>query len=352
MTKIHLLITLILFLVTSSQASIIVTDSETGKQSHVTRILSQENTALEDISNYSYIAYTLDLQTPSGNTSLILTDASGNTWKQSPPLHITSTHNVIQIPLAQVSPTFNLGAISKIQAISNNNIELPISFIRVFDFPITQKTEGETLYTTETIKTETLAPELTIKVDDKTILDGDYIKNTPQVTVKTTTSPVSSSIKLVNTQTHQTVAESQTATLTVTTPLPDGTYQAFATLNFGTSIATTNTKTAIIQTSFDLKNCINVPNPFNPNIESTEITYTLTKDADVTLYIYTLNGELQEKISISAGHPGATSGYNSLTWNGKNQFHETLANGIYIAYIIAKTEGKIKKGKVKLWVRK
>ena len=251
--------TALLSMTTLLSASVTITDTTTGSHFQITRILSQENIPPEDISTYQYIAYTLDTNTPSINVSLQLTDASGKTWQQPTPTHLSATHNVIQIPLDQISTILDLTTLSKINVFTNAPTEILPTFIQAYDLP-----QNET--------------------------------------------------KIASSDIH----------------------------------IATSTENA----ELDLQNCLNVPNPFNPNRESTTITYTLTKDASIDIYIYSLNGELQEKIHLNAGNPGATAGYNAHAWNGKNKYNETVANGIYIAYIISKSEGKTKKGKVKLWVRK
>jgi flagellar hook assembly protein FlgD len=78
----------------------------------------------------------------------------------------------------------------------------------------------------------------------------------------------------------------------------------------------------------------------------------LSKPADISISIYSLSGELQKSYVFVAGETGAIPGYNRVEWDGKNQFNETVANGVYIAYVVAKSEGKTKKGKIKLWVKK
>ena len=71
----------------------------------------------------------------------------------------------------------------------------------------------------------------------------------------------------------------------------------------------------------------NYPNPFNPE---TWIPYHLSEDADVSLTIYDANGALVR--SIDVGHQTAAK-YDTRTkaiyWDGRNQFGEQVASGIY-----------------------
>ena len=71
----------------------------------------------------------------------------------------------------------------------------------------------------------------------------------------------------------------------------------------------------------------NYPNPFNPE---TWIPYRLAEDADVSLTIYDVNGELVR--SIDLGHQTAAvyeTRTKAIYWDGRNQFGEQVASGIY-----------------------
>ncbi|MDE0313651.1 MAG: T9SS type A sorting domain-containing protein [Candidatus Poribacteria bacterium] len=71
----------------------------------------------------------------------------------------------------------------------------------------------------------------------------------------------------------------------------------------------------------------NFPNPFNPE---TWIPYHLSKDADVTLHIYAVNGTLVR--SLMLGHQAAgryQSRSRAAHWDGKNEFGEPVASGVY-----------------------
>ena len=71
----------------------------------------------------------------------------------------------------------------------------------------------------------------------------------------------------------------------------------------------------------------NYPNPFNPE---TWIPYRLAEDADVSLTIYDVNGELVRTIDV--GHQNAAvyeSRAKAIYWDGRNRFGEGVASGIY-----------------------
>ncbi len=77
----------------------------------------------------------------------------------------------------------------------------------------------------------------------------------------------------------------------------------------------------------------NYPNPFNPE---TWIPYHLAKDADVTLYIYAMNGTLVRKLTL--GHQAAglyQSRSRAAYWDGKNEFGESVASGVYFYKLTA-----------------
>ena len=71
----------------------------------------------------------------------------------------------------------------------------------------------------------------------------------------------------------------------------------------------------------------NYPNPFNPE---TWIPYQLAESAEVTVRIYAVNGTLVRTLNLGhqlAGlyHQRSRAAY----WNGKNEFGESVASGIY-----------------------
>jgi len=76
---------------------------------------------------------------------------------------------------------------------------------------------------------------------------------------------------------------------------------------------------------------VNYPNPFRPlKGETTGIAYTLTKDAQITLYIHDIRGTVLWKRTYEPFEEGGNAGYNEIIWNGRSDFGETVGNGIYI----------------------
>ncbi len=77
----------------------------------------------------------------------------------------------------------------------------------------------------------------------------------------------------------------------------------------------------------------NYPNPFNPE---TWIPYHLAKDADVTLTIYGIDGQVIRRLAL--GHQPAgmyQTRSRAAYWDGKNAFGEPVASGVYFYTLTA-----------------
>lgn len=72
----------------------------------------------------------------------------------------------------------------------------------------------------------------------------------------------------------------------------------------------------------------NYPNPFNP---TTTIEYAVTKTADVVINIYNLRGQLVNTL-VNERH---SHGRYKTRWDGKDNFGQYVASGVYIYRIIA-----------------
>ena len=93
--------------------------------------------------------------------------------------------------------------------------------------------------------------------------------------------------------------------------------------------------TAQVTVTADRENLLlaNFPNPFNPE---TWIPYQLAKDADVSLHIYAVNGTLVRTLIL--GHQPAgiyRSRSRSAYWDGRNEFGEPVASGVYFYTLTA-----------------
>lgn len=96
-----------------------------------------------------------------------------------------------------------------------------------------------------------------------------------------------------------------------------------------------------------ISSLVNFPNPFKAGTEVTRIKYVLTEDTEVTASVYSLLGNLVSKKSFARGSEGgkgqATGLSNEISWDGKNDNGELVANGMYILEIRADSEKQIRK---------
>ncbi|MBL8008895.1 MAG: T9SS type A sorting domain-containing protein, partial [Ignavibacteria bacterium] len=89
-----------------------------------------------------------------------------------------------------------------------------------------------------------------------------------------------------------------------------------------------------IPTDFALSQ--NYPNPFNP---STTIRYDIAKESKVVLKVYNMLGqEVTTLVNTTKGQ-----GRYEIRWNGKNQFGNTVASGVYLYRLEAGNVVKTKK---------
>lgn len=106
-----------------------------------------------------------------------------------------------------------------------------------------------------------------------------------------------------------------------------GNYQ----LNIITSINSNNNNLPI---KFELEQ--NYPNPFS---NLTVIPYKLKKQSDVKVTIYDILGRVVRNFSAGT----QTVGVHSIEWDGKNNFGQTAATGIYFYRLQAGDESSVKK---------
>jgi hypothetical protein len=90
---------------------------------------------------------------------------------------------------------------------------------------------------------------------------------------------------------------------------------------------------------------INYPNPFGGGSEFTNIEYYLPENADVSLKIYDLFGNLVWTKNIPAGSPGGlgrnqSTHANSVPWDGRNDKGQKVGSGGYILLAKATANGK------------
>lgn len=200
-----------------------------------------------------------------------------------------------------------------------------------------------------------------ILFDGKEIQAGDYVNETAEISVVFTaeSDQVSSwNIQVLTKENNEVHAVSYGVSDTLNSQLPMVSTSTKSTSNeyYLSVTAESNSSTTatlsspiykVAATTLGVTDFINGPNPFNPNNESTAIQFQLTKDATVNIYIYTISGKQIWTQTITG-----TTGFNTLNWDGKNRYGEVVANGIYIAYLIANDGDSNEKGKLKIAVLK
>ena len=91
----------------------------------------------------------------------------------------------------------------------------------------------------------------------------------------------------------------------------------------------------------ETKLLMNYPNPFNPE---TWIPYQLAADAEITVRIYDTTGKIVR--TLFSGHK--PSGYyttrnRAAYWDGRNEFGEAVASGVYIYELVTPTSKQAKR---------
>jgi len=94
------------------------------------------------------------------------------------------------------------------------------------------------------------------------------------------------------------------------------------------------TKQSKFPTDFALQG--NYPNPFNP---STIINYTMAKNANVSLKVYSITGELVATLVNTM----KTQGNHFVEWNGKNIAGDNVASGMYFVKMVSSDFSKVNK---------
>ena len=79
------------------------------------------------------------------------------------------------------------------------------------------------------------------------------------------------------------------------------------------------------------------PSPYRPLSQGDVIiTYNLTVNSDITLYMYDISGKIILTKKFLSGTNGGKAGYNSFEWNGRSDFGHVVSNGIHVFKIVSK----------------
>jgi hypothetical protein len=73
----------------------------------------------------------------------------------------------------------------------------------------------------------------------------------------------------------------------------------------------------------------NYPNPFNP---TTTIEYTLKEQANVSLRVYNVAGQLIRTLVEETKTPGEV---HTVTWDGRNDAGQSVSSGVYFYKLVA-----------------
>jgi hypothetical protein len=93
------------------------------------------------------------------------------------------------------------------------------------------------------------------------------------------------------------------------------------------------------------------PNPFDPLKGTAKMSYSLTEDTGVALYIFDMTGKQVIKKVYPSGTEGAHAGYNQVEWDGKTVSGSFVENDAYFVRIVKVSENKVI-GKLKIMVMK
>ncbi len=91
-----------------------------------------------------------------------------------------------------------------------------------------------------------------------------------------------------------------------------------------------------------VKNNYPYPNPArvkaNPLLS---FSYVLSREANVNIKVYNLNGLMIKEFSVSKGLAGGKVDFNAIPWDGVDQFGNDVANGLYL-YVLTVNDGQNK----------
>jgi hypothetical protein len=204
-------------------------------------------------------------------------------------------------------------------------------------------------------------PEIGLQSRGTNILNGDVIDKNPSfdITIISNQPPViaqsvllKDGASLPTTQSLALTVDSNNAYIFHTNYAPtlnDGKYDIkIEATDSNNQTTTKEVIDLIVQVTADLAvqgTPLNYPNPFNPETGPTNISYILSKPADIALTVHDLTGSQILKKNYITDATGGNAGYNEVAWNGRDSGGNMVGNGIYIYLIVG--EGRVlAKGKV------
>ncbi|MFA4844924.1 MAG: hypothetical protein WC632_08285 [Candidatus Margulisiibacteriota bacterium] len=83
-------------------------------------------------------------------------------------------------------------------------------------------------------------------------------------------------------------------------------------------------------------------NPFDPRLGPTTLSYSLSQDVNLTVYIFNIRGERIWEYRAPAGTPGGQVGENKVLWDGITLFRENAPAGVYLVHLTTTAGGGMK----------
>jgi len=214
---------------------------------------------------------------------------------------------------------------------------------------------GDLTFTTSTIPGKDYTfPAITVLVDGARVMNGDVISSSPDIiatVTDNTTVDVNSIHLIVDGVTAEGVNiayidEPRSCRLTYSVPhelAPESVMKHTIFLSASDQIGNESVWEAanlrVIPGKVKmLGQPLPYPSVFKPAAGNTlMITYNLSSNADITLFVYDIGGRLVLTRKFGAGTQGGRAGYNSFGWNGISDAGGIIGNGIYVYKI---TSGK------------
>ena len=92
------------------------------------------------------------------------------------------------------------------------------------------------------------------------------------------------------------------------------------------------------------------PNPFNPEKDkNVTFQYTLSDDAKIEIFIFSVAGEVVKKMVLREGQEGAIGQLNKVKWDGMTDQGMIVSSGMYLVNIVSPDESRVN-NKIKLSV--
>jgi flagellar hook assembly protein FlgD len=104
----------------------------------------------------------------------------------------------------------------------------------------------------------------------------------------------------------------------------------------GGSAAQASNLQGAAQSILSISNELVYPNPFNPFIQNTTISFELSEPADVEIVAYDWTGEYVDTVFRGGGSVGV----NSVDWGGQTEDGRKLGNGTYMIRVVARTQAR------------